>query len=235
MHKIEIAPSAKQRVLDWCGREHIFADIDPTKTAHIIVDLQNGFMAPGQPAEIAEAREIVPNVNRLAGATRTAGGMVVWIQNTITPESEKSWSVKHGIFSGAEWGPRMTSAFTPGDYGHALYPSLEVRPGDLSVRKTRFSAFIQGSSDLDALLRGRGIDTVIVVGTATNVCCESTARDAMMLNYKVFFVSDANACRTDEEHNATLSTFLAIFGDVMDTDFLIQRLETNAALRVAAE
>jgi ureidoacrylate peracid hydrolase len=78
----------------------------------------------------------------------------------------------------------MRQAFTPGDFGHALYPELDVAEGDLRVRKTRFSALIQGSSDLDALLRARGIDTLIVVGTATNVCCESTARDAMMLNYK---------------------------------------------------
>jgi len=140
----------------------------------VVVDLQNGFMAPGQPAEIAPAREIVPNVNRLAGATRAAGGTVVWIQNTITTESEQSWSVKHLNFSNAEWGPRMRRAFTPGDFGHALYPSLEVRPGDLTVRKTRFSAFVQGASDLDAVLRVRGIDTLIIVGTATNVCCEST-------------------------------------------------------------
>jgi ureidoacrylate peracid hydrolase len=78
-------------------------------------------------------------------------------------------------------------------------------------------------------------DTVLITGTVTNVCCESSARDAMMLNFKTIMVSDGNAARTDEEHNATLSTFLAIFGDVMDTEFLIQRLETNAALRVAAE
>ena len=57
----------------------------------------------------------------------------------------------------------------------------------------------------------RGIDTLIIVGTATNVCCESTARDAMMLNYKVFFVSDANACRTDEEHNATLAILMIMW------------------------
>src|SRR6516225_10673113 len=140
--------------------------------------------------------EIVPNVNRLARATRAAGGAGGWIQNTITPEAEKSWSVWFGHFAREEWGPRMRQAFTPGDFGHALYPGLDVAEGDLRVRKTRFSALIQGSSDLDAILRARGIDTLIVVGTATNVCCESTARDAMMLNYKVFFVSDANACRT---------------------------------------
>jgi hypothetical protein len=81
----------------------------------------------------------------------------------------------------------------------------------------------------------QGYDTVLITGTVTNVCCESSARDAMMLNFKTIMVSDANATRTDEEHNATLSTFYAIFGDVMDTDFLIGRLDANAALREAAE
>jgi ureidoacrylate peracid hydrolase len=203
---------------------HPFDDLDPARTALIVVDLQNGFMALGQPAEVAQAREIVPHVNRLARATRAAGGAVVWIQNTITPETEKSWSVWFGHFAREEWGPRMRQAFTPGDFGHALYPELEVAEDDLRVRKSRFSALIQGSSDLDAILRARGIDTLIVVGTATNVCCESTARDAMMLNYKVFFVSDANACRTDEEHNATLASLMVMFADVRSTDEMIALL-----------
>ena len=85
------------------------------------------------------------------------------------------------------------------------------------------------------MLRARQVRNLLVVGTATNMCCESTARDAMMLNFKTIMVSDANAARTDEEHNATLGSFYAIFGDVMDTAFLIERLEANAALRVAAE
>jgi len=236
MHKVAIPSYAIERALARRGRLHPFDGIDPTRTALVVVDLQNGFMAPGQPAEIAQAREIVPNVNRLAAATRAAGGAVVWIQNTITPESEKSWSVYLDNFADAEWGPRMRRAFTPGDFGHALYPSLEVRPGDLTVRKYRFSALVQGASDLDALLRTRGIDTLIIVGTATNVCCESTARDAMMLNYKVFFVSDANACRTDEEHNATLAILMGMFADVRSADEVIDLLGRHAApLAGAAE
>jgi len=78
-------------------------------------------------------------------------------------------------------------------------------------------------------LKARGIDTLIIVGTATNVCCESTARDGMMLNYKVFFVSDANACRTDEEHNATLAILLIMFADVRSTDEMIELLQQHAA------
>ena len=223
-------------MLERRGRLNPFDGLDPARTALIVVDLQNGFMAPGQPAEIAPAREIVPNVNRLAAATRAAGGTVVWIQNTITPESEKSWSIYLGNFANEDWGLRMRRAFTPGDFGHALYPSLEVRPSDLTVRKTRFSAFVPGASELDSILRGRGIDTLIVVGTATNVCCESTARDAMMLNYKIFFVSDANACRTDEEHNATLAILLMMFADVRSTDEMVNLLQRSAApLAGAAE
>ena len=236
MHKIAIPSYAIERALARRGRLHPFDTVDPARTALIVVDLQNGFMAPGQPAETPLAREIVPAVNRLADATRAAGGTVVWIQNTITPESIQSWSVWFGDFGTGEWGPRMQRAFTPGDFGHAIYPSLEVRPGDLTVRKTRFSAFVQGASDLDAILRARGIDTLIIVGTATNVCCESSARDAMMLNYKVFFVSDANACRTDEEHNATLAIMMVMFADVRSTDEMIALLERHAApLAGAAE
>jgi len=236
MHRIAIPSYAIERALARRGRLHPFDTIDPARTALVVVDLQNGFMAPGQPAETPLAREIVPAVNRLADATRAAGGTVVWIQNTITPEAIQSWSVWFGDFRTGEWGPRMHRAFTPGDFGHAIYPSLEVRPGDLTVRKTRFSAFVQGASDLDAILRARGIDTLIIVGTATNVCCESSARDAMMLNYKVFFVSDANACRTDEEHNATLAIMMVMFADVRSTDEMIALLERRAApLAGAAE
>src|ERR1700741_698570 len=132
-------------------------------------------MVPGQPAGIARARGLVAAVNRLARATRAAGGTGVWIQNTITPESEQSWSVWLGNFADDHWGPRMRQALPPGAFGHSLSSGLNVLPGALTVRKTRFSALVQGASDLDAILRGRGIDTLIIVGTATNVCCESTA------------------------------------------------------------
>ena len=124
---------------------------------------------------------------------------------------------------------------TEGSKGHELWAGLDVRAEDEIVRKYRFSAFMPGTCDLPYRLRSRGFDTVLVTGTVTNVCCESSARDAMMINFKTIMVSDANAARTDAEHNATLANFYVTFGDVMDTDFLIGRLEANAALREAAE
>jgi ureidoacrylate peracid hydrolase len=97
------------------------------------------------------------------------------------------------------------------------------------VKKTRFGAFVQGSSKLHEILQARGIDTLIITGTATNVCCESTARDAMMMNYKVVFVSDGTATWTDDEHNAALGILLAQFCDVMSTDEVVDRLSPRAS------
>jgi ureidoacrylate peracid hydrolase len=127
----------------------------------------------------------------------------------------------------------MEAAFADGSYGHSLWPALEVLPGDIRVKKNRFGAFVPGSSDLHAVLQARNIDTLIITGTATNVCCESTARDAMMMNYKVIFVSDGTATYNDEEHNATLGIMVAMFADVMTTDEVVDRL--SASVRQAAE
>ena len=81
-----------------------------------------------------------------------------------------------------------------------------------------------GASDLPEQLSTRGIDTVIVTGTVTEICCESSARDAMMQNLKTIMVSDANASRSDEEHLATLRVFIQHFGDVCTSDEVIQLL-----------
>jgi ureidoacrylate peracid hydrolase len=221
MHKIAIPQGAIDRALARREHLHIFGDIDPARTAHIVVDLQNGFMAPGQPVEIPTAREIVPNVNRISAALRAAGGLVVYIQNTVDATSMETWSTWFACMSSEKRRASMGATFADGSYGHSLWPGLEVLAGDLKVKKTRFGAFVPGSSDLNAILQARNIDTLIITGTATNVCCESTARDAMMMNYKVIFVSDGTATHTDEEHNATLGIMVANFADVMSTNEVV--------------
>ena len=89
--------------------------------------------------------------------------------------------------------------------------------------------------DIDRRLREAGIDTVVIVGTLTNVCCESSARDAMMLNYRLVFVSDANAALTDAEHNATLASILRVFGDVASTDEVIQLFSATSREQAASK
>lgn len=237
MHKIEIPQYIIDRVTRLRGKLHAFDELAGPSTALLVVDLQNVFMVPPYPTEVPLAREIVPNVNKLAKATRAAGGIVVWIQMTHDESDKQSWSVFYENVSSAAKRVEGLKGLARGSHGQALYDGLDVEPQDLKVEKSRFSAFIQGSSDLDKLLKARGIDTVLVTGTVTNTCCESTARDAMMLNYKMVMVSDGNAATTDDEHNATLANMLRIFGDVMSTDEVIGRLvpAASAPKPVAAE
>ena len=83
MHKIEISPAVMDRVKAWRGRTHIFDRLDPARTAHVIVDLQNGFLEPGAAVEISRAREIVPNVKRINAAIRAAGGLNIFVRYLI--------------------------------------------------------------------------------------------------------------------------------------------------------
>src|SRR5215471_266360 len=115
----------------------------------------------------------------------------------------------------------------------AALRELGGRGEDAQIVKTRFSAFIQGSSDLEAWLRGRGIDTLLIGGTATHVCCESTARDAMMLNFKVVMVADVLATYDDATHNASLSAFYSNFGDVQTVDETIASMRRGLAQAAA--
>ncbi len=234
MHRLAIPQSVIDRVVGRRGRERVYEDIDPAKTALIVVDMQNAFMLPGVAHALCPmAEKIVPNINRLAQAVRAAGGAVVWVKTTFKDDALKDWSTYFEIVT-PQQGARRIAALTAGSKGHELWASLDVRPQDLIVEKNRFSAFIQGSSNLAELLRGRGIDTLLVTGTVTNVCCESTARDAMMLNFKTIMVTDGNAAVTDEDHNASLCAFYLTFGDIMSTDMLVTCLARNARGNLAA-
>jgi ureidoacrylate peracid hydrolase len=219
MHKIAISEDIIAGAIAQRGKLHRYDELVAARTALVVIDMQNVFMLPGMPVEVPMAREIVPNVNRLASAMRSAGGTVVWIRMTLAGQTE-NWSV---FFDGD---PRHESLehMTPGSHGYALHAELDVRSSDLIIDKTRFSAFLPGASTIDAVLRARSIDTVVIAGTLSNVCCESSARDAMMLNYRLLFVSDANAALTDAEHNATLSNMVRVFGDVRATDEVIALL-----------
>jgi len=234
MHKVSIPQSVIDRVVARRGREHIHDDMVPARTALIVVDMQNAFMLPGVAhSPCLMAQEIVPNINRLARGVRATGGTVVWIKTTYTDETLQSWSTLYGML-GSVGTEKRARALAEGSKGHELWPELEVLAGDLVVIKNRYSAFIQGSSDLAAVLRARGLDTLLITGTVTNVCCESTARDAMMLNFKTVMISDGNAAVTDDDHNAALNNFYLTFGDVMSTDLAVDCLRRNAQAGLAA-
>jgi ureidoacrylate peracid hydrolase len=235
MHKIDMSPEILERIKGYRNALHMFDNLDPARTAHIIVDLQNGFMEPGATVELPVAREIVPNVNNICNAVRAAGGINVFIRYLIDEQNQVSWSSWFTDFASPQRRQAMIETFGRDCHGFALWPELDMRAEDLIVDKTRFGAFVPGSSQLHEILQARGIDTLIITGTATNVCCESTARDAMQMNYKIIFVADGNAALSDAEHNATLNNMVALFADVMTTEELVGFLDKVAAMRQAAE
>ncbi|MBC7284441.1 cysteine hydrolase [Hoeflea sp.] len=236
MHpKLEIPKDILDRVMERRGTPHIHAAFDPATTALIVVDLQNAFMVKEHAAAyVPEALSVVPNVNRLAAALRSSGGKVFWIRNTVDEQTTTEWSHWFAMTShDPEKAAVRHANMAWGAIGHELHPDLDVHPTDAIVYKRRFSALIQGSSDLHDRLRSSGIETVLITGTVTNVCCESTARDAMMLNYKTIMVEDANAALSDREHHASLLNIYATFGDVLSTDELISLMRRNVAPAVA--
>ena len=225
MHKIEIAQQAIDISMRRRGRIQPFVNIAPRNAALLVVDMQTGFIAPGAVAEIPLAREIVPNVNRLARELRNAGGLIVWIMSTYGPGAERDWPTFFNHVIAGDASVRFRLSFAEGQPGHALWRELDRQPGDVVQSKNRMTPFADPSHTLETLLPSRGVDTVLVVGTVTNVCCECTARDAAMRDFKTIMISDANASRNDAEHNATLSIFLQAFGGVLSTEEAVQLIQ----------
>jgi ureidoacrylate peracid hydrolase len=222
MHQSELPGGVAERAA------LMFADagrmaIDPARSAHVVIDLQNGFMAPGAIMEVPVARDIVPTVNLISQAIRQSGGLNIFVRFTIDPEEPHYWGPMFDRVT-PDYRRQMTEAFRAGGVQHALWPDLDVQHGDLIVDKTRFSAFIPGTCPLGDILSARNIDTLIVTGTLSNVCCESTTRDAMQMGYRVLFIQDGNATLDDATHNATLANLAMIFAEVVESSAVLARL-----------
>ena len=225
MHDIEIRQEVIDRVMARRSRFHLFDRLEPTKTALVVIDMQNTFLRPGAPVEVPKGRDIVPNINRLSAALRELGVQVIWVTHAnSSPGGKSDWSGFFENFVADELRSKTIAGLEPGADGQKIWPELEVAPADTKLFKNRYSALISGASSLERQLRSQGIDTVMIAGTKTNVCCESTARDAMMLDFKTVMLSDCCAALSDEEHRATLETFIQQFGDVMTADEVLAAL-----------
>ena len=189
------------------GRRFAYEVLDPVRTALVVVDMVR-FFADADP----HFRGIVPNINALAGALREAGGTVAWVLPEVGPPSE--WAM--GFY-----GPTVAAMFAAsggsGSQKERLFPELDARADDVWAEKSAASAFFPGRSTLPTPLAERDVDTVLITGTVTSVCCESTARDAATLGYRVVFLADGTADVRDAARNATLRTVYRSFGDVRPT------------------
>ena len=182
--------------------------LDPARCAVLVIDMQNHFTGEGE----GFASGVTGTINRLAGAARKKSIPVIFTQHGHEdPE-------KDGGMLRTWWGDIIVCG-TP---GHAFDPSLDVREGDLIVSKKRYSAF--AGTPLEALLREKGVRQVIVTGTMTNLCCETTARDAFVRDFEVFFVSDATATVDGEMQKGSLLNLSFGFAHVVTADELIRDL-----------
>jgi nicotinamidase-related amidase len=211
------------------GRRHAYEVLDPARTALVVVDMVAFFLD-----ENAYSRAIVPNISLIADTLRDAGGTVAW----VLPGAGERTAVGDE-FLGPDIAEMFRRSGGEGPLAQRVWHEFEVHAEDLLVEKTAASAFFPGRCELPSMLQARGITTVLITGTVTNVCCEASARDASTLGYRVIMVADANSARRDQDHNATLYTIYRTFGDVRPTADVLKLIQAGTpaapALHVAPQ
>lgn len=211
LHEWHIERREVDRHLARRGSEHAFDDIMASRTALVVVDLVP-FFTRSNPY----AAGIIPNVNTLARAIRAVGGVVAW----VVPSAAEPNAARRALY-GDDAADVYRCSGGVGEVFDRLDPGLVHADGDVAVEKHGASAFFPGACPLDDELRRREIDTVLIAGTVADVCCASSARDALECGYRVVMVADATAAGSDADLNATLHTIYRSFGDVRSTADLV--------------
>lgn len=202
--------------------------IIPSRTAMIVVDMQNDFVAPGAAMETPAARAMVPKLAEALRICRQAGIRVIYTAHVHRRDGSDM-----GLFDDMHPPIASRAALVDGTPGVEIYAELAPQSGEHVIKKHRYSGFF--GTDLDILLREWGVDTVIISGTTTENCCHATARDAMFRNYQVVFLSDATATydypdrgfgsmANEAVHHATLVILAASTAHVMPVADMAARI-----------
>ena len=192
-------------------------------TALIVVDMQNIWVHPRGARYLPMSEDIVPPIQELLRFCRSNGVPVIYLHTTKRKDLADA-----GIF--ADIKPQTHDADDEwsnfeGTPGAEIYEPVKPAPSDVLVKKFRYSGFY--GTQLENLLRALGRDTIAVTGVATNVCCDSTARDGAMRDFRVLFLADCSASFSQEEQEATLRNFDKHFGVVMSADSFMDRLSSS--------
>jgi ureidoacrylate peracid hydrolase len=169
VHNISLDPEVLDRINVWRSTQHVVENVEPARTAHLVINMQRAFTTPGAELEAPESREIISHVNEIAAAVRDTGGLNIFTQATKDDRSPTDWLVAR-FFADARRREASAELLRYGSTGHGLDPALEVHDADLRVTKTRYSVFFPGTSEIEASLAPRGVDTLIITGTVTNCC-----------------------------------------------------------------
>lgn len=237
----------ESRVVEVLARPATFG-LDPTATAVVVVDMQNDFASPAgmfdrAGIDITGVQAIVPNVEAVLEAARAAGVSVVYLKMGFRPDladagypTSPTW-LKHVTL---DVGAEVTSPdgapsriLIRDCWNTDLLSDLAPQADDVVLYKTRYSGFF--GTELDEVLRRRGVERLIIVGATTSVCVESTVRDAMFRDYHCLVVSDATAepIAADaprSNHEASLLTLELLFSHVATASDVVTALRAAAAL-----
>lgn len=186
----------------------------------LVIDMQNDFLSKDGAIFFHYATHIVPNVKKLLVACRKANIPIVF-----TAHVHENPEIDGGMTG--EWWPEIKQArcLLKGTRGVEIYRELKPLASEKVIFKHRYSAFY--NTDLEIYLRGMKVTDLIITGVLTNVCCESTARDAFFRDFRVFFVADATATSEPEFHIATLKNLAYAFAYITTTDWLIKQVDSK--------
>ena len=214
--------------------------LDPGKTAVIVVDMQNAFASKGGyldlfGVDVSGAPAVIRHINRVLVASRPAGMQVVFLQMGWQHDlcdaggpTSPNWHKANALRLMRQRPELAGKLMIKGTWDYALVDDLKPEPQDLIVHKPRYSGFY--STNLDMLLRERGIRTLVFTGIATNVCVESTLRDAFFLEYFPLLVTDsAMQSGPAVQQEATIFNIQRFFGWVTTTDEYVEALQGAAA------
>ncbi|CQR55049.1 Peroxyureidoacrylate/ureidoacrylate amidohydrolase RutB [compost metagenome] len=204
-------------------------DIQPERTAVIVVDMQNVFCKPEGALYVPRTEGIIGNIKELTGAARAAGMPVVYLRHIVRGDGSDTGRM-------LDMYPNVNEILKRGTPGVEIIDELAPEPQDIIVDKLFYSGF--HDTDLDTILRVHDINTIIICGTVTNVCCETTVRDGAHREYKVIFLSDANAAMdypdmgwggisAEEIQRVTLTVVAYEFGQVSLTEDIIQEIQSK--------
>lgn len=211
------AASLSEKTARWLERIEPYCmhrlGLNTAAAALLVIDLQNFFLDPQSPTFTAGGAAILPNVQKLIAAFRQAGRPVIYTTHVHKPDGSDA-----GIMGW--WWEGMCREGYPEALVHA---SIAPQPQDKIIVKHRYSAFY--NTDLETVLRCAKIEDLVICGVMTNLCCESTARDAYYRDYRVFFLADATGTTCEEMHVATLVNLAYGFAHVGVTEEILQSLE----------
>jgi nicotinamidase-related amidase len=190
------------------GRRHAYEDLDPAATALVVVDMVPFFVEANP-----HGRSAAAGIDALAQQLRGRGGTVAWVVPANTRPTAKDVE-----FLGPETAHRYANTGGSFDPRQRIWPGLAVHDGDLVAEKSAASAFFPGRCDLHGELQARDVDTVLVVGTVTSVCCESSVRDASTLGYRVVMVADLNIGGSAATRSSTFTVVYRTFGDIRTSE-----------------